>query len=202
VSEGSASKKKCWEKIKLFFHSWLKKETSRQITPVTSRCGHFRAHKCTTPWLSTLPSITVCRITQELGHGRDVWVPSLPPRQQLGELEWEQPEASPLGERWAQPLQGRVPRQAPAPALIPKGKGRSSQSRSDAWGCHRTAGSGRQAPQTSLGLVSLRYGCKVLKIHGPSAQVYARRFFPLCVYVFVEFPLSHLEQRESEFVLK
>lgn len=48
------------------------------------------------------------------------------------------------------------------------------------------------ALQTSLGLVSLRYGCKLFKIHGPFAQVYAQRVF-LCVRAFVESPLPHLK---------
>lgn len=40
-----------------------------------------------------------------------------------------------------------------------------------------------QALQTSLGLVSLRYRCKLFKIHGPFAQVYAHHLFHVHVCV-------------------
>lgn len=50
-----------------------------------------------------------------------------------------------------------------------------------------------QALQTSLGLVSLRCGCKLFKIHGTFAQVYVHHLFLcpcLCVVLLRSLPLT------------
>lgn len=120
---------------------------------------------------------------------------------QLGELEKKQPE-----KHVEQLLRGRLPRQAGslsgysncAGTLHPSHSPRTREVIVKLFGMLMgatmlLAQEVYLALQTSLGLVSLRYGCKLFKIHGTFAQVHAHNLFLcpcLCVVLWCSLPLT------------